>query len=68
MDFEHWWIQQKDSFHGSFCDKMIIKQHLKMGWEAHTSESMKPLVEEIKEDAQDIQHNADKLADKINKL
>lgn len=68
MNFESWWNSKKDSFTGSFCDKLIIRQHLKMGWEAHVSESMKPLTSEIKHDAQHIKENADKLSDKIDKL
>jgi formyltetrahydrofolate synthetase len=75
MNFEHWWVLKEKSFVGSYCDKMIIKSHLKMGWEAHTSESMKPLTNEIIEDAKSIQNdtknildNAEMLKTKIEKL
>ena len=67
MNFETWWTGKKDSFSGSVCDRLIIKHHLKIGWDAHAAESMKPLVEEIKADADNIKHNATELANKINK-
>jgi len=68
MNFENWWSEKRDSFNGSFCEKLEIKHHLKMGWDAHVTESMKPLTAEIKLDADKIKENADKLSDKINKL
>jgi hypothetical protein len=68
MKFENWWNQHKDSYTGSFCDKLVIKQYLQTGWEAHVADAMRPLAEEIKADAENIKQNADKLTEKINKL
>lgn len=68
MNFENWWDTHKNSFQGTVCDKLVIKHHLKMGWEAHTSESMKPLTDEIIEDAKNIKDTAEVLKKKIEQL
>jgi hypothetical protein len=66
--FESWWNENKDNYHGSVCDKILMKKHFKTGWDAHKISEMKPIVEEISSDAGKIQDSAAELKDKIEKL